>query len=302
MASHSRIPLRQTTAISHNNNNNNSSSNNSTEPQITPNYNTYVKKSKAPSIVNSSTFSKKCEVALSSSPLKVEPLPPAITNTNTNTNTAANIKGGAKDEGYSTMSNELMHHIRMKNGMESCTSTCSSSSDKHNDSGIRINRASGDSSSSSSHMASYETTSTTSSASSSSSSARTTSSSSSSSSSNHSPRMLTSIINEEMSPTTAAVATVCQILSSPNDASSNISSCSSSSTSGAARAASSTSSSSSSGGKSKLKKNREIKKRYCFPTLKSFSYYYNNRYYHQCRTKGELSFFLMRFLLFFRAS
>jgi hypothetical protein len=29
------------------------------------------------------------------------------------------------------------------------------------------------------------------------------------------------------------------------------------------------------------KRKRNIRKRYCFPTLKSFSYYYNNRYYHQ---------------------
>jgi hypothetical protein len=29
-----------------------------------------------------------------------------------------------------------------------------------------------------------------------------------------------------------------------------------------------------------LLKNKRIKKRYCFPTLKSFSYYYNNRYFH----------------------
>ena len=31
-----------------------------------------------------------------------------------------------------------------------------------------------------------------------------------------------------------------------------------------------------------IRNKKRVKKRYCFPTLKSFSYYYNNRYYHKC--------------------
>ena len=157
----------------------------------------------------------------------------------------------------------------------SCTSTSSAVSngnsavakDKHNDSGIRISHASGDSSSSSSNnyemMAASVITS----------SARTTSSSSSSS--NHSPRLLNSIINEEMT----------DAIGHKNDASS--SQTSNFTDSVTVSESKSDKANDLAGSSVAFKSKRQIKKRYCFPTLKSFSYYYNNRYYHQCKTKGN---------------
>ncbi len=232
MSSNSKIPQRQ--------------SNQASSTTITSHSKTTHATTTTKTLINSTTFiSKKNEISENES----------------------NTRVVVKDEGYSTMSNELVNKIhstnnsnkmksilsisssnivRLSGGSTNSTSTTKSNHhhhhhrhyDKHNDSGIRISRTSGDSSSTSSpHV-------TATSSSSASSTGRTTSSSSTSSSStNHSPRLITSIINEETFVNDIGLA------STASNASTN-------------------------------KRKREIRKRYCFPTLKSFSYYYNNRYYH----------------------
>ena len=279
----SKIPQRQT----HQSQSSNSQLNTSTRSETNstnsnPNYNTYVKKSKTQKsttpIVNSATFDKtkttttnatntpkqtkssaptskpattsrnasnKSETKLiSTKNIEIVVVPAAKLN-KTKPNSQKSIPAGGNqvvvklkdDEGYSTMSSELMQQLKLNTNTKielcpsiatnSCTSTSSStnneSHDKNDDSGIRISRVSGDSS----NITSDE-------------SART------SSSSNHSPRLEAhTILNDSIQSSTYSTR--------------------------------------------KPASSRRIKKRYCFPTLKSFSYYYNNRFYHHYQKIAEKS-------------